>query len=233
MLSRCLSLLEDIPCACLALLCQIYSQMQEAVLQLLWSWTPGWIQTTCTSLAPFWYSTGKEDPAAAPPRRASFAFGSFVISRIIRLALSRCMTLLLGGPCACLALLCHIRSQLQKAALQLLWSWTPGWIQATCTILAFLWHNAGKEGPAAASPGTASFGFGEFVVTIVRRARPSGAPPSPSGTVVAPAGALDPVPSRDTYGNDSSNDQHKSSVPDTQSAGSEATKVGFSLVIVC
>ncbi|DBA72129.1 TPA: hypothetical protein ACH3X2_010852 [Trebouxia sp. C0005] len=143
-------------------------------------------------------------------------------------ALTSFLALLLGIVCAYLALVLHICSQLQKAALQLLWSWTPGWIQTTYTILAYVWYNTGKEGPTDAPPGAASFefGFGKFVVTIVRRAKPS---PSPSGTVVPTEGALDPVPARDTYGNDKSRDQHKSGVPDTHSAGNdgsqEATKV--------
>ena len=211
-----------VPRNCLALLSHIRSQLQKAVLQLLWSWTPGWIQTTCTSLAHFWYSTGKEDPAAAPPRRASFAFGSFLISKIIRIAVSRCTALLLDGSCACLALLCHIRSQLQKAALHLLWSWAPGWIQTSFTILSFLWQNTGKKGPAAAPPETASFGFGDFIVVIVRRVRtcPSGVPPRSSGT---PGGAM--------------SDEDKSGMPDTQYAGGggnqKAIQVGFSLVILC
>ena len=236
MLSRCLSLPEDVPCACLALLCQIYGQMQEAVLQLLWSWIPGWIQTTCTSLAPVWYSTGKEDPAAAPPRRSSF--GSFGIIRHIKRAMTSSLAILLGAPSACPALPCHIYSQLQKAALQILWSWTPGWIQATCAILAYLWRNAGKEGPADAPSRTESFGFGKYDVTIVRTAKPCncplGIPSSPSGTMVAPEipeGALHPA--QDTHGDDSKFDQHKTRLPDAQSAGSEATKVRFSLVIVC
>ncbi len=221
-LSRWLSLLEDIPWACLALLCHIHSQMKEAALQLLWSFLPGWIQTTCTCLAHFWYSTGKEDPSAAPPRRASFAFGSFVISKIIRIALSRCTALLLDGSCYCLALLCQIRGQLQKAALHLLWSWTPGWIQTTFTIFAFLWQNTGKKGPAAAPPETASFGFSDFIVVIVRRARtcPSEVPPSSSGT---PGEAM--------------SDEDKSGMPDPQYAGSDGypgtSQVGFSLVILC
>ncbi len=218
---RC-NLLQGVPCACLALLSHIYSQMKKAALQLLWSFLPGWIQTTCTCLAHFWYSTGKEDPAAAPPRRASFAFGSFVISKIIRIALSRCTALLLDGSCACLALLCHICSQLQKAALHLLWSWAPGWIQTTFTILTFLWHNTGKKGSAAAPPETASFGFGDYIVVIVRRVRtcPTEVPPPPSGT---PGGAT--------------SDEDKSGMPDTQHAGGggnqDATQVGFSLVILC
>ncbi|DBA83841.1 TPA: hypothetical protein ACH3X1_006356 [Trebouxia sp. C0004] len=99
---------------------------------------------------------------------------------------------------------------------------------ATYTILAFLWHNTGKEGPAAAPPGTASFGFGEFVVTVVRRAKtyPSGVSPSPRGTVVAPEGALDvhPAPARDMHCDDSSSDQHKTSAPDTEPAGSDASQ---------
>ncbi len=99
--------------------------------------------------------------------------------------LSRWLSLLRNIPYAGLSLLRHVCSQMQAAALQLLWSWTPGWIQTTCTILAYVWHSTGKEGPADAPPGTASFGFGEFVVTIVRRAKscPSSIPPSPSGTV--------------------------------------------------
>ena len=233
MLSRCLSLPEDIPCACLALLCQISGQMQEAVVQLLWYWTPGWIQTTCTSLAPVWYSTGKEDPAAAPPKRSSFGgFG------IIKRAVTRSLALILGAPSACMAQLCHTYSQLKKAALQMLWSWTPGWIQATCAILAYLWHNTGKEGPTDAPSRTESFGFGKYDVTIVRRAEPCncplGIPPSPGGTMVAPEipeGALHPA--QDTHDDDSNFDQHKTRLPDAQSAGSEATKVRFSLVIVC
>ena len=234
MLSHCLSLSEDIPCACLALLCQIYGQMQEAVLQLLWSWIPGWIQTTCTSLAPVWYSTGKEDSA---PRRSSF--GSFGIIRLIERAMTSSLALLLGAPSACMAIPRHIYSQLKKAALQKLWSWTPCGIQTTCALLAYLWRNTGKEGPADAPSRTASFGFDEYVVTIVRRVKPCncplGIPPSPSGTVlepeIYPEGALHPA--QDTHGDDSKFDQHKTSLPDTQSAGSEATKVRFSLLIVC
>ena len=84
MLSRCLSLLGVIPSACLALLCQIYRQKQEAVLQLLWSGTPGWIQTTCTALAQFWYCTGKEDPAHAPSKPSSFS--GFSMLRLINRA---------------------------------------------------------------------------------------------------------------------------------------------------
>ena len=229
-MSHSTALLLDGSYACLALLCQIYSQMQEAVLQLLWSGTPGWIQIICSALvAHSEYSTGTKGSGPAPPRTVSFAFGSFCISKIIRVAVSRCTALLLDGSCACLALLCHIRSQLQKAALHLLWSWTPGWIQTTCTIFAFLWQNTGKEGPAAAPPETACFGFGVYIVVIVRRVRtcPAGLPPSPS------EGALDPVFAPNTHGNDSSRNQHQSSVPDNNTAGSEATKVRFSLQGPC
>ncbi|KAL0041716.1 hypothetical protein WJX79_002090 [Trebouxia sp. C0005] len=145
-------------------------------------------------------------------------------------ALTSFLALLLGIVCAYLALVLHICSQLQKAALQLLWSWTPGWIQTTYTILAYVWYNTGKEGPTDAPPGAASFefGFGKFVVTIVRRAKPS---PSPSGTVVPTEGALDPVPARDTYGNDKSRDQHKSGVPDTHSAGNDGSQEATKLVL--
>ena len=231
-LSRWSSLLEDIPWACLALLCHIHSQMKEAVLQLLWSCLPGWIQTTCTYLAHFWYSTGNEDPAAAPPRRASFAYGSFLVSKIIRIAVSRCTALLLDSFCACLALVCHICRQLQKAALHL-WSWTPGWIQMTCAIIAYVWHNTGKQEPATSPPGTASFTIGEFIVTIlVRRAkhRTSRAPPSSSGTVVSPgvSSGINPVPAQHMHCDDSSSDVHKSS-----DGPRKATKVGFLLVILC
>ncbi len=101
-----------------------------------------------------------------------------------------------------------------------------------CTVLAFLWHGTGKEGPADAPPGTASFGFGEFVVTIlVRRAKtcPSGVSPSPSGTVVAPEVALDmhPAPVRDMHCDDSSSDQHKSDVPDRWSPSLLALIIGL------
>ena len=235
-LSRWSSLFRDIPYACLSLLCCICSQMREAVLQLLWFWTPGGIQTICTALCHYWWSTGTKGSDPAPPRRASFAFASFVISIIIQRALSRCLTLLRSIPCACLALLRHICSQLKEAALQMLWSWTPGWIQTTYTILAFLWHNTGKERPAAAPPATASFGFGDFIVTIVRRAKTSGVTPSPSGTAAAPQDPLDmhPAPARDTLCEDSSSHQHKSGVPSTQSAGTqgsqEATEVGCPLL---
>ncbi len=136
-------------------------------------------------MADFWYSNGTKGSDPAPPRRTSFAFGRFIITTVIKRALTSSLALLWGAPSACLAPLRHVCSQLKEAALQLLWSWTPGWIQTTCTILAYVWHSTGKEGPADAPPGTASFGFGEFVVTIVRRAKscPSSIPPSPSGTV--------------------------------------------------
>ena len=226
------ALLLDGSYACLAVLCQIYSQMQEAVLQLLWSRTPGWIQTICSALAHSAYSTCTKGSDPAPPRTASFAFGSFFISNIIRIAVSPCTALLLDGSCACLALLCHICSQLQKAALHLLWSWAPGWIQTAFTIFAFLWQNTGKKGSAAAPPETASFGFGDYIVVIVRRARtcPTEVAPPSSSTVVSPgvspgvSSGINPV-------------QDMSDQDNTQSAGSdgcqEATKVGFSLVILC
>ncbi len=226
------SLLRSPLRACLALLCQICGQLKEAALHLLQSWTPGWILITSTSLAQFWYSTIKEDSAGAPPRRACFAFGSFVTSRIIRTALKCCWTLLQGASPACLALLCHVCSQLQEAALQMLWSCTPGWIHTTCAIIVFLWHNTGKRDPAAAPPGTASFPFGDFIVTVVRRARTcsSGISPSSSGTVGASGEAtgMHPAPARDMSGQD------KSGMREPQYAGSdgcqdpaEATKVGF------
>jgi len=241
-LTSSLALLWGAPSACLAPLGHISSQMQEAALQLLRFWTPGWIQTTCTILAHLWHSTGKEGPAAAPSGTASFAFGGFGITTLIKKALTSSLALLWGAPCACLALLCQIYSQMQKAALQLLWSWTPGWIQTTCTILAHLWHSTGKEGPAAAPSGTASFAFCGYIVTIlVKRAKtcPSGVPPSPRGAVVAPEVALDmhPAPAREMHCDDSSSDQHKRGVPDTESTDSddsqEATKVGFAPVILC
>ncbi len=233
MLSRCLSLLEDIFCACLALLYQIYIQMKEAALQLLWSFLPWWIQTTCTCLAHFWYSTGKEDPASAPPRRASFAFGSFVISKIIRTALSRSTALLLDGSCACLALGCHIRSQLRKAALQLLWSFLPGWIQTMCAIIAYVWHNSGQQDPATLPPGTASFPIGNYIVTIlVRRAtyRPSRALRFSSGTEASPvvSSGISPVLTQHMHCDDSSSNVRKSS-DDPQ----KASKVGFWLDNLC
>jgi len=242
MLSGCLSLLRSIPYACLALLCCICSQMQEAALQLLWFWTPGWIQTICTALAHSWYSTGKKGSGPAPPRTSSFAFGGFVITTLTKRALTSSLALLWGAPSACLAPLGHISSQMQEAALQLLRFWTPGWIQTTCTILAHLWHSTGKEGPAAAPSGTASFAFCGYIVTIlVKRAKtcPSGVPPSPRGAVVAPEVALDmhPAPAREMHCDDSSSDQHKRGVPDTESTDSddsqEATKVGFAPVLLC
>jgi len=221
-LSRCSRLLRDIPYACLSLLCCICSQMQEAALHLLWLWTPSGIQAICTALAHSCRSTGTKGSHPAPPSRASVAYGSFVTSKIIRIAVSHSTALLLDGSYACLALLCHICSQLQKAALHLLWSWAPGWIQTTFTILTFLWHNTGKKGSAAAPPETASFGFGDYIVVIVRRVRtcPTEVPPPPSGT---PGGAT--------------SDEDKSGMPDTQHAGGggnqDATQVGFSLVILC
>ena len=232
MLSRCSRLLRAIPYACLSLLCCICSQMQEAALHLLWMWIPSGIQTICTALAHSCRSTGTKGSDPAPPSRASFAYGSFVTSKIIRIAVSPCTALLLDGSCACLALLCHICSQLQKAALHLLWSWAPGWIQTTFTIFAFLWQNTGKKGSAAAPPETASFGFGDYIVVIVRRARtcPTEVAPPSSSTVVSPgvspgvSSSINPV-------------QDMSDQDNTQSAGSdgcqEATKVGFSLVILC
>ena len=191
--SCCWTLLQGAPRVCLALLCQVCGQLKEAALQIMLSWTPGWIQTTCAIIAHLWHSTGKKDPAAAPPSKASCAFGSFTISKIV---LSCCTALLLDSSCACLALLCRICSQLQKAALHLLWSWTPSWIQTVCAILAFLRHNTGKQSPADAPPETASFGFGKYVVIIARRAKPcpSGLPPSSSSTVVEPEAALDVRP---------------------------------------
>ncbi|KAL0047547.1 hypothetical protein WJX82_006268 [Trebouxia sp. C0006] len=86
-----------------------------------------------------------------------------------------------------------LQCQLQKAALHLLWSWTPSWIQTVCAILAFLRHNTGKQSPADPPPETASFGFGKYIVIIARRSKPcpSGLPPSSSSTVVEPEAALD------------------------------------------
>ncbi len=224
------ALLLDGSYACLALLCQIYSQMQKAALQLLWSGTPGWIQTICSALAHSEYSTSTKGSDPAPPRTASFAFGSFLISKIIRIAVSHSTALLLDGSYACLALLCHICSQLQKAALHLLWSWTPGWIQTTFTIFDFLWHNTGKKGSAAAPPETAS--FGDYIVVIVRRARtcPTEVPPFSSGTVVSPgvSSGINPVPAQHMHGDDSSSDVHKSS-----DGPQKATQVDCLLVILC
>ncbi len=59
--------------------------------------------------------------------------------------------------------------------------------------------------------------------------------PSPRGAVVAPEVALDmhPAPARDTHFDDSSSDQHKSGVPDTESAGGDGSQEATEVISSC